>query len=135
RRMETATVWDSDEPDSQPAGRDIGTKPRHPEVAGGHHRDAAAVEQTEVVARRLEQSVGARGDALPRHPARVPANRLDRHWRIEASRRAPPVGAEHVAPAGPDPGNPEEGTPIEVGAPLVDHPVAIRVARQPLGDP
>ena len=70
--------------------------------------------------------------APPRDPASVPADRRDGGGRIKAPGGASAVGTEHVAATRPDPRQPERGPPIERGAPLVDTPVAIAVACEPL---
>src|SRR5256886_17262084 len=48
---------------------------------------------------------------------------------------ASPVDTEHIAAACPHPGNPNGGATVEIGPPLVDPPVAVRVTRQSLGGP
>src|SRR5256886_13992312 len=99
-------------------------------MAGGHHGHAAAVEEAKVVADRLEQVVRAGGDALPRHPAGIPPDRVDRDRRVETPAGASPIGTEHVAAACPYPGDPDEGATVKIGPPLVDRPVAVRVTRR-----
>src|SRR5256886_16373267 len=73
--------------------------------------------------------------SLPRHPAGIPTDCLDRDGRVETPTGASPVDTEHIAAACPHPGNPNGGAAVEIGPPLVDRPVAVRVTRQSLGGP
>src|SRR5881397_2137009 len=77
----------------------------------------------------------ARGHAPAPHPARIPANRRDGGGRIEASRGASAVGTQHIAAPRPDPRQPERGPPVEGSSPLIDPPVTVTVACEPLRRP
>src|SRR5256712_9341764 len=74
----------------------------------------------------------ARGDAPALHPARIPADRRDGGGRIEAPRGASAVGTQHIAAPRPDPRQPERGPPVEGSSPLIDPPVTVTVACEPL---
>src|SRR6266568_5330577 len=77
----------------------------------------------------------ARADAPAPHPARIPANRRDGGGRIEASRGASAAGTQHIAAPRPDPRQPERGPPVEGSSPLIDPPVTVTVACEPLRRP
>src|SRR5256714_7945571 len=77
----------------------------------------------------------ARGDAPARPPARIPADRRAGGGRIEAPRGASAVGTQHIPPPRPDPRQPERGPPVEGSSPLIDPPVTVTVACEPLRRP
>src|SRR5881396_4096275 len=66
---------------------------------------------------------------------RPAANSRDGGGRIEASRGASAVGTQHIAAPRPDPRQPERGPPVEGSSPLIDPPVAVTVACEPLRRP
>src|SRR2546426_5109246 len=60
-------------------------------MARGQHSHAAAGKETKVLAERLDQVVGTGGNALPRHPAGIPTDCLDRDGRVETPTGASPL--------------------------------------------